>query len=109
LIIFSIIESGHLLFETVDGWLGYSKGQPYDAIHVGAGASTLPEELVKQLKVGGKMFIPVGGPSCQVIKLITRTKDSGPIDESYTETELMPVRYVPLVHTPSPPESPTDL
>jgi hypothetical protein len=45
----------------------------------------------------------------QVITLVTRTKETGPISESYTETELMPVRYVPLVKTPSPPESPTDL
>lgn len=73
---------------------------------MGAAASEMPEALVAQLKVGGKMFIPVGGSFSQMITLVTRTKATGPIADSYSQTDLMPVRYVPLVKTPSPPESP---
>jgi protein-L-isoaspartate(D-aspartate) O-methyltransferase len=43
-----------------DGSKGYSKYAPYDAIIVTAGAPTVPEELMKQLNIGGKLVIPVG-------------------------------------------------
>jgi len=43
-----------------DGWGGYPPGSPYNAIHVGAAASTFPIQLMKQLAVGGMMVIPVG-------------------------------------------------
>ena len=43
-----------------DGWKGDPENAPFDAIHVGAAAETLPEELLRQLKVGGRMVIPVG-------------------------------------------------
>ncbi|KAJ6628987.1 Protein-L-isoaspartate(D-aspartate) O-methyltransferase, partial [Pseudolycoriella hygida] len=43
-----------------DGRLGYSKEAPYDAIHVGATAPTIPQELLDQLKVGGRMVCPIG-------------------------------------------------
>ena len=44
----------------VDGFDGYPAGAPYDAIHVGAAAPTVPEKLVEQLNLGGRMVIPVG-------------------------------------------------
>ncbi|EDO44156.1 predicted protein [Nematostella vectensis] len=42
-----------------DGRKGHAAGGPFDAIHVGAAAPTLPEELLEQLKPGGRMIIPV--------------------------------------------------
>lgn len=94
-----LMESGRVSFTLADGWKGYPEHAPFDAIHVGAAAEMLPKELVKQLKVGGTMFIPVGQQSFmgQVILLLTRTKDSGPLEEQFDSEELMPVRYVPLV------------
>ncbi|KXN84050.1 Protein-L-isoaspartate(D-aspartate) O-methyltransferase [Leucoagaricus sp. SymC.cos] len=43
-----------------DGRKGYPSGGPYDAIHVGAAAPSLPQELVDQLASPGRMFIPIG-------------------------------------------------
>lgn len=46
-------------FKATDGRMGYPDKAPYDAIHVGAAAPEIPSELVKQLKIGGRMIIPV--------------------------------------------------
>ncbi|GHJ86454.1 hypothetical protein NliqN6_2856 [Naganishia liquefaciens] len=75
---------------TGDGRNGWSLGAPYDAIHVGAAASTLPPALVDQLKSPGRMFIPVGS-SEQAIWRVDKAKDG-----TLTKTELFGVRYVPL-------------
>ena len=43
-----------------DGYQGYEKEEPFDGIIVTAGASKIPEKLLLQLKIGGRMVIPVG-------------------------------------------------
>ena len=43
-----------------DGTLGWASNAPYDAILVAAGGPTIPEPLVTQLKVGGRLVVPVG-------------------------------------------------
>lgn len=52
---------------TVDA--GLPEDGPYDAIHVGAAAPTLPKELVEQLARPGRMFIPVGTRTQQVLQV----------------------------------------
>lgn len=54
-----------------DGSLGYPPSAPYDAIAVSAGAPDLPPALIEQLAAGGRMVIPVGGRSEQMLELIT--------------------------------------
>jgi protein-L-isoaspartate(D-aspartate) O-methyltransferase len=53
------ITSGLVKIIKGDGKQGYPQEAPYDAIHVGAGATHLPPALVDQLKSPGRMFIPV--------------------------------------------------
>lgn len=54
------MERGEIEVMAGDGRLGYPAGGPYDAIHVGAAAPTVPPALLDQLASPGRMFIPVG-------------------------------------------------
>ncbi|KAG5652368.1 hypothetical protein H0H81_005230 [Sphagnurus paluster] len=54
------LDEGRIVMVAGDGRKGYPSAGPYDAIHVGAAAPTLPSELVEQLASPGRMFIPVG-------------------------------------------------
>jgi protein-L-isoaspartate(D-aspartate) O-methyltransferase len=75
-----------------DGYYGWSEHAPFDAIIVTAAASHIPPPLLKQLKPGGKMIIPVGSQFwTQELVLITR----GDKDE-YITRQVLPVRFVPL-------------
>jgi protein-L-isoaspartate(D-aspartate) O-methyltransferase len=58
-----------------DGTIGWSEFAPYDAIIVTAGGPTIPENLKKQLAVGGRMVIPVGDKKSQVMKTLTKISD----------------------------------
>lgn len=52
-------ESGIAEFYSADGTKGFSENSPYDRILVSASINAIPEPLIKQLKIGGKMVIPV--------------------------------------------------
>ena len=73
-----------------DGYKGWPEHAPFDAIIVTAAPPEIPEELIKQLKTGGKMVVPVGS-FFQEIYLITRTKSG------FEKKALMPVRFVPMI------------
>lgn len=76
-----------------DGTLGWPEHAPFDGILVSAGAPDIPETLKQQLKIGGRLVIPVGkGMSYQQLICVTR------VAEDRFETEdLLAVRFVPLV------------
>eukprot|EP00288_Rhodomonas_lens_P017148 CAMPEP_0177700968 /NCGR_PEP_ID=MMETSP0484_2-20121128/6370_1 /TAXON_ID=354590 /ORGANISM="Rhodomonas lens, Strain RHODO" /LENGTH=216 /DNA_ID=CAMNT_0019212189 /DNA_START=43 /DNA_END=690 /DNA_ORIENTATION=+ len=86
----SLLESGNLRVVVGDGRKGHPPEGPYDAIHVGAAAPTLPPALVEQLKPGGRLIIPVGTSNQALLQV-----DKGQ-DGKVTETVLSGVRYVPL-------------
>jgi len=55
-----------------DGYYGWEEHAPFDKIIVTAGIDHIPPPLLKQLKVGGMMLIPVGQPGCQSVLKITK-------------------------------------
>ena len=71
----------------------YKRQGPYDAIHVGAAAETIPDALLDQLANGGRMIIPVGGVNAAQA-LVQVDRDSAGTLSSKT---LFGVRYVELV------------
>jgi protein-L-isoaspartate(D-aspartate) O-methyltransferase len=78
-----------------DGYKGWSVHGPYDAIIITAAPETIPEELINQLKTGGKMVVPVG-TLYQNLLLIIKTQ------KGYQQRNIIPVRFVPMVHPDEP-------
>jgi protein-L-isoaspartate(D-aspartate) O-methyltransferase len=75
-----------------DGYYGWPEEAPFDAIIVTAAASQVPPPLVKQLKAGGRMVIPIGGPFyTQQLMLVEKGDDA-----RITTHQLLPVQFVPL-------------
>lgn len=74
-----------------DGYYGWQEQAPFDAIVVTAAADHVPPPLIKQLKPGGRMLIPVGSRfMTQQLILVTKSGDD------ITTRLLLPVRFVPL-------------
>jgi protein-L-isoaspartate(D-aspartate) O-methyltransferase len=73
-----------------DGFLGVPDAAPFDAIVMAAAAPYVPEALLQQLAVGGRMVFPIGGQE-QELRLIERT------EEGWTESRLEKVRFVPML------------
>jgi protein-L-isoaspartate(D-aspartate) O-methyltransferase len=59
-----------------DGYYGWEEHAPFDKIIVTCGIDHIPPPLLKQLKVGGSMVIPVGPPGAQVILKVTKNMDA---------------------------------
>ena len=76
-----------------DGTKGWPDGAPYDAILAAASGSHLPQSLLDQLKPGGRLVMPLGGPGW-VQKLVAVTKQP---DGSLRQEDLGAVRFVPLI------------
>jgi protein-L-isoaspartate(D-aspartate) O-methyltransferase len=75
-----------------DGYHGWEARAPYDAVMVTAAVSHIPPALVRQLKAGGRMVIPVGSPFLtQNLMLVEKRADG-----SVTTRQVLPVRFVPL-------------
>jgi len=72
-----------------DGYLGWPEAAPFDAIIVTAAPARVPELLKQQLKVGGRLVLPVGKVD-QELEIITRTT------AGFSEEGVIPVRFVPM-------------
>jgi len=72
-----------------DGYAGWPERAPFDAIIVTAAPPTIPEPLKQQLKVGGRLVIPVGR-YFQSLSVVTRTS------EGFREQSVIPVAFVPM-------------
>jgi len=75
-----------------DGYAGWPDQAPFDAILVTAAPEEVPEPLIEQLAVGGRMVIPVGAEyAVQILKVLTKQEDGLVI-----VSNVIPVRFVPL-------------
>ena len=83
----------NIRFKTGDGTAGWPEAAPFDAIIVSAAAEMVPPALTEQLKPGGRMVIPIGPPHGeQELVLVEKLPD-----RTLRETDLIGVRFVPLV------------
>lgn len=83
----------NVFVKTGNGYLGWPEHAPFDAIVVTAAPDEVPQALVDQLAVNGKMVIPVGTFNQQMM-IITRSS------EGIVERETIPVRFVPMTGKP---------
>ena len=80
---------GNVEVRVGDGYQGWPEAAPFDAIIVTAAAPRVPEPLKAQLKDGGRLVIPVGDESQE---LIVVTRDG----RRFEEKRVLPVRFVPM-------------
>ena len=74
-----------------DGYEGWVEHAPFDCVIVTAAPVQVPKALIEQLKIGGRMVIPVGS-IYQELKVFIKGKDG------IEEESIIPVRFVPMVH-----------
>ena len=88
----SVLRTHNVRFKHADGNWGWPEEGPYDAILSAAAPESIPQELANQLKVGGRLIIPVGPEDGeQHLMLVTREEDG------FNKRRLEPVRFVPML------------
>lgn len=98
----SLASKARKLFDTLgltnismkidDGSVGWATEAPFDAIIVTAGAPDIPQALVGQLSHGGRLLVPVGDHSTQMLTLVKKADDG-----SISVEESTPCRFVKLI------------
>lgn len=84
------LKCNNVKLDHADGSVGLEAFAPFDGIIVTAAASHVPQELLAQLAIGGRMIIPIG-TSTQTLVLIERKA------KEYVQTKLEAVKFVPLL------------
>lgn len=82
---------GHVHVLTGDGYKGWPEHAPFDAVIVTCAPDAVPQELLEQLKQGGRMIVPVGTGLQRLVILQKR-------GDEVIRIEDLPVRFVPMVH-----------
>ncbi len=86
------LNYSNIKFQIGDGYYGWIEQAPFDAIIVTAASSHVPPPLLKQLKPGGRLIIPVGSKFLTQ-QLLLIVKDNG---GRVKTRQILPVRFVPL-------------
>ncbi len=81
----------NVLIKVGDGTIGWSEHAPYDAIVVTAGAPQIPRPLLDQLKLGGRLVMPLGPEDAQMLVRVRRDEDG------FHEEALGECRFVKLI------------
>jgi len=84
------LRLGNLRLAHGDGYAGLQDAAPFDAIVVAAAAPSVPQALLQQLAPGGRMILPLRAGRGQRLVLVERGA------RGFVETELDPVRFVPM-------------
>ena len=82
-----------------DGYKGWVEYAPFEAIIVTAAPDKIPQTLIDQLKVGGKLVLPLG-TRLQELKVITKIDD-----DKILERNIISVRFVPMIHAENTPRN----
>ena len=80
---------GNINVMIADGYKGWSGKEPFDAVIVTAAPPKIPQPLLKQLKIGGRMIVPVGNARQELV-IIHRTENG------YERKTVLPVAFVPM-------------
>ena len=87
------LDISNVILAHGDGSEGWPRHAPFDRILVAAAAEDPPQPLLDQLALGGIMVLPIGEEGA-LQQLIRVSRDA----KGYTYSELIPVRFVPLLH-----------
>jgi protein-L-isoaspartate(D-aspartate) O-methyltransferase len=91
----AVMDYDNVVVKWGDGYQGWPEHAPFDRIIITAAPPEIPEKLIEQLAVGGRMVLPVGSHFQDLI-LITKTK------KGIHRKGIIPVRFVPMVHPTDP-------
>ena len=86
-----LLRVNNVRFQHSDGNWGWPDEGPFDAILSCAAPETIPMELVSQLKIGGRLLMPVGADGKQMLHLLIRE------EEGVTKKIIEPVNFVPML------------
>jgi protein-L-isoaspartate(D-aspartate) O-methyltransferase len=85
---------GNVFVRAGNGYLGWPEQAPFDAIVVTAAPEEIPQALIDQLAVGGKMVIPVGAGDQEMV-IVEKSR------KGVTKRKTIPVRFVPMTGKPA--------
>ena len=84
------LEVNNVWFRHGDGNAGWPECEPFDAVLATAAPPRVPEQLVRQLVVGGRLVIPIGDSRRQSLKVFTRT-ESGVNEDTIADVSFVPM------------------
>ena len=87
----SLLRINNVKFKHSDGNWGWPEEGPFDAILSAAAPDRIPPELAEQLKIGGRLILPVGDDEKQDLIMVVRD------EEGFTKHKLEPVKFVPML------------
>jgi protein-L-isoaspartate(D-aspartate) O-methyltransferase len=85
-------KSYNVICRCSDGTIGWNEFAPFDGIIVTAGSPIVPENLKRQLAIGGRLVIPVGDKNSQSLKILHKVGEN-----EFSEKEIKNFAFVPLI------------